>query len=314
MTDQAALLDLIQRQHRVVTWRQARDIGMSKDALQRRTKPGGPWQRLLPGVYLTVAGTPTTDQRDTAALLYAGPGGTLTGPAALRRHGMREPRSQVVDVLIPEKRERRNTGFVLLHQTRRLPTRVCYTGPIQYALAARAVEDAAREMQDLTSVRAVVAGAVQTRRCTVEQLEEELRAGPARGSALLRAALDEVGQGVRSVPEGELFHLIKRGRLPTPLFNPLLYDGAEPLARPDAWWPEFGVAVEVDSKQWHLSPESSEETMRRHTRMSALGIIVLHFTPRQIREEPDHVLAEIRRTLDGRRNMPVPAIRAVLAA
>jgi hypothetical protein len=217
-------------------------------------------------------------------------------------------------VLIPATRVRQSTGFVRVHQTRRLPSLVCYAGPIQYALAARAVADAAREMQDLTSVRAVVAGAVQTRRCTVEQLEAELLAGPVRGSALLRAALEEARRGVRSVPEGELFHLIKRGRLPVPLFNPLLYDGAEPLARPDAWWPDYAVAVEVDSRRSHLSPESWEETMRRHARMTALGILVLHFSPRQIREEPDQVLAKVRAALASRHGAPVPSIRAAIAA
>jgi very-short-patch-repair endonuclease len=47
--------------------------------------------------------------------------------------------------------------------------------------------------------------------------------------------------------------------------------------------------------------------------MSARGIIVLHFTPRQIREEPARVVAEITAALAaGRRRDPL-AIRATLA-
>jgi very-short-patch-repair endonuclease len=306
--------EVLRRQHQVITRRQALECGIGHDTIHRRALPGGRWQRLLPGVYLTVTGTPTIDQRDMAALLYAGPGSTLTGPAALRRHGMRELQSAVVDVLIPASRVRQTTGFVLLHQTRRLPPMVCYEGPIQYALAARAVADAARAMKDLRNLRAVVAAAVQTRRCTVEQLEAELHAGPMHGSALLRTALGEVAQGTRSAPEAELFDLIKHGRLPVPIFNPSLYVGQELLAKPDAWWPDNAVAVEVDSRQWHLGPDSWEETMRRDARMTALGISVLHFSPRQIRQEPDEVLTRIRRTLASRRGISVPSIRTVIAA
>jgi hypothetical protein len=73
-----------------------------------------------------------------------------------------------------------------------------------------------------------------------------------------------------------MLDLIKRGRLPLPLFNHRLYAGQELLARPDARWQDMAVAVEVDSKEWHLSPDSWERTMRRHDRMTAVGILVLH--------------------------------------
>ena len=313
MADQLALSQLLTRQNLVITRQQALECGLHHDVVYRRLRTGGQWQRMLPGVFLTVTGTPTPDQRDAAALLYAGRGGTLTGAAALRRHGMRI-QSNSVDVLVPASRRRQNAGYVVVHRTTRLPPLVCYVGPLQYALPARAVADAVRALHNLSEVRAVVAAAVQTKRCTVEQLDSELTSGPVRGSALLRAALAEVAQGARSGPEAELLDLIKRGRLPMPLLNAQLFAGEELLARPDAWWPDVGVAVEVDSKEWHLSPESWEGTMRRHGRMAAHGILVLHFTPCQIREEPEDVLATIRDALGSRRGQAVPPIRTVLAA
>jgi len=212
---------------------------------------------------------------------------------------------------------RRSTGFVRILPTTRLPPSVCYEGPIQFTFAVRAVGDAVRDLGEPREVRALVAAAVQTRHCTVEQLREELAAGPVRGSALFRAALAEVVQGARSGPEAELVELLRRAKLPTPVLNPGLYLGNRLLARPDAWWPEEGVAVEVDSRQWHLSPESWEPTMRRHARMTALGILVVHVTPRQIRSEPQEVIATIRTALAGRREIggagDLP-VRTVLAA
>jgi hypothetical protein len=313
MENQLVLDQLIKRQNLVVTRRQALDRGLHPNVLHRRAQAGGRWQEILPGVYLTVTGTPTSDQRDAATMLYAGRGGTLTGAAALRRHGLRV-QSDLVDVLIPANRRRQSTAFVVIHRTRRLPPYVCYKGPVQYALPARAVADAARDLHDLGAVRAVVAAAVQGGKCTIEQLDAELKCGPVHGSALFRAALAEVAQGARSGPEAVLLGLIKRGRLPSPLLNARLYLGNELIARPDAWWPDYGVAVEVDSREWHLSPEDWEQTMREHARLTALGILVLHFSPRQIRDEPDHVLGTIGAALASRRGRSQLAIRTVPAA
>jgi very-short-patch-repair endonuclease len=300
MDGHSALDQVLKRQHFVITQRQALACGVRRDAVLRRIRPGGKWQPILPGVYLAVTGTPTWEQQDMAALLYAGPGGTLTGAAALRRHGLRSS-SGKIDVLVPVNRRRPSTQFVDLHRTARLPSLVCYVGPVQFALPARAVADAVRDLRELAKVRAIVANAVQTGTCTIEQLGAELHAGPMRGSALFRAALAEVAQGARSGPEAELLELIRRGRLPAPILNARLYVGTELLAQPDAWWPDRAVVVEVDSRQWHLSPEDWERTMRRHDRLTALGILVLHFTPRQIRSEPEHVLETIRAALACRR-------------
>jgi hypothetical protein len=103
----------------------------------------------------------------------------------------------------------------------------------------------------------------------VWQLAEELDRGPVQGSARLRRALAEVADGVRSAEEGNLRSLIKRERLPDPMYNPRLYAGEEFIAVPDAWWREACVAAEVDSRQWHLSPGDWERTLERHARRSA---------------------------------------------
>jgi hypothetical protein len=112
---------LLARQHRVTSRAQALASGMTPDMLRHRIRAGGPWQRILPGVYLTLTGTPTTDQRDMAALLYAGPESIITAAAALRRHGLRAPATRAIDVLVPVASKRGSTGFVRIHRTARLP-------------------------------------------------------------------------------------------------------------------------------------------------------------------------------------------------
>jgi very-short-patch-repair endonuclease len=187
-------------------------------------------------------------------------------------------------------------------------------GAVEYTHAARAVADAARELENFRNYRAVVADAVQRRRCKVEGLARELTRTPVRHSGWLRRALAEVADGVRSVAEGDLRTLIRRAGLPAPLFNARLYAGRDFLAVADAWWPEAGVAAEVDSREWHLSPEDWEQTVRRSARMSGHGILVLHLTPQQIRDEAATVVAEIRSALHAGQARPALPIRALTAS
>jgi hypothetical protein len=300
--------ELLEKQYAVVSREQLLGLGMNDHAVQYRIRAGGPWQGLLPGVYLGVTGEPNLIQKEMAALLYAGPDSVITGQTALLHYSIRSDSDQnTIDVLIPAARQRHATGFVRMHRTTRLPERFASMGPLRFAPVPRAVADTARQLTGLRDVRAVVADAVQQRRCTVSQLAAELRGGPVRRSAMFRSVLAEVADGVRSTAEGDLHRLIRTARLPVPLFNPSLYDGDTFIAKPDGWWPDAGVAVEVDSREWHLRPADWEHTMARHDRMAAVGIILLHFPPRQIRREPAKVAQMIRDALErGRMRPPLP--------
>jgi hypothetical protein len=311
---QDALFRILEEQLEVLTRRQALGAGLTKHALEHRLRPSGPWHCLLPGVYLAATGTPTPLQEEMAALLYAGDGSVITGPAALRCHHIGQVIPDRIDVLVPAERKRRDTGFVRLHRTARMPERIWQAGPLRYTFLPRAVADAVRDMAGLRDVRAVVADAVQRGRCLVKDLAAELSEGPKAGSALFRMALADVAEGIRSVTEADLKDLLVKARVPMPLFNPALYDANGTfIARPDAWWPELGLAIEVDSREWHLSPEDHENTLTRGGRMGRYQIIVLRFTPRQLRSEPAAVIEEIRRTLEAARGRPALGLLTVPA-
>ena len=303
---------LLEKQSSVVSRGQLLTLGMKDNTMQYRLRRGGPWQTLLPGVYLTVSGVPSLSQKEMATLLYAGPGSLITGPIALMHHSIRGGSAvDLIDVLVPMARQRLSTGFARLHRTAHMPVRASAIGPVRLALAPRAVADTVRQLTELRDVRAVVADAVQLGRCTVSQLAEELRNGPVRGSAVLRSVLVEVAGGIRSTAEGDLRDLIRTARLPMPLFNPSLFDNDLFLGKPDAWWPEAGVAGEVDSRAWHLSPEDWDRTRRRHDRMAAAGVIVLHFSPREVRREPATVAQMITGALERGLSRPRLPIRTI---
>jgi hypothetical protein len=312
----SGLGELLEKQYSVVSRGQLLTLGMKDYAMQYRVRRGGPWQTLLPGVYLGASGVPSLPQQEMAALLYAGSDSVITGPMALLHHSIRSGPTavDVIDVLVPAARQRHSTGFVRLHRTARMPTGVSSSGPVRLTLVPRAVADTVSLLTDLRDVRAVVADAVQLGRCTVSQLAEELRHGPIRGSAMFRSVLAEVADGIRSTAEGDLRGLIRTARLPMPLFNPSLYAGDVFLGKPDAWWPDAGVAGEVDSRAWHLSPEDWDRTRRRQTVMAAAGIIVVHFSPRELRREAPLVVQRIRDALNSGLARPPLPIRASSAS
>ena len=311
--DEKALKTILQKQQQVIGRGQAIACGMTPGALRHKIRAGGPWQRLLPGTYLATTGAPTITQREIAALVYAGNDSVITGAAALRHHRIRAPQTAVITVLVPNHREVSSTDWVRIWRTTRMPPTPLKNGPVRVALAARAVADTARALSSLRDVRAVVADAVQSRRCPIFLLADELQEGPRRGSALLRQVIAEVQDGIRSVAEADFRDLLKRARVPMPMFNARILAGDTFVAEADAWWQRAGVAAEVDSREWHLSPAAWERTMRRHAAMTAHGILVLHFTPTMIREEPANVVKQVREALETGSARPPLRLRALPA-
>lgn len=301
---------LLENQRGVLSRAQALSLGVTEGALQHRTRPGGAWQPILPGVYLTLGGRPTPEQLEMAALLYAGPVSAITGPAALRSYQLQAPATRVIDVLVPASRQRADRGFVAVHRTRHMPRRVLMAGAISYVMPARAVSDTARGLDRLSDVRALVAEAIQRRQCTIADLKAELAGGPIRDSARLRSVVAEVAEGIRSAPEGDLRDLIVMSGLPMPMFNPSLFLDGKFLAKPDAWWPQSSVAAEVDSRQWHEPIERWEATMARDAVLGAAGIVALHFSPRQLRTQPQQVVQRIDGALRNGREISGIVARA----
>ncbi|NUU23918.1 MAG: hypothetical protein HOV68_20810 [Streptomycetaceae bacterium] len=102
----------------------------------------------------------------------------------------------------------------------------------------------------------------------------------------MRAIIDEVDSGVRSLPEADLRRLVRAAGLPEPLWNPRLYlaDGRF-LCTPDGLWADEAVAVEVDSVAHHGFGADRVCTAERAGRMRAAGLTVVAVRPRHIRDD-----------------------------
>jgi hypothetical protein len=298
--------------------RQLAQLQVPGSTVASRARTGGPWARVLPAVYLVSPGPMTRQQREQAALLYAGDGSCLSGFAALRRYGVRylpgAPDVDRVHVLVPHVRRRVSAGFVTAERTTRMPE-AALVGGLPCAPVARALVDAARRLRSRSAVRAMTADAVHRELCTTAQLAVELAAAQIRGTALVRKTVTELNRGIRSAPEGTLRDLVTGSGLPEPLWNPtLLTPAGEFLGRPDAYYEEQALALEVNSNEHHRrNREDWERTLSRQARIASFGVLLLPFSPYRINHEPDGVAGDIADALRARQGVTPPRLVVVPA-
>ncbi|MEV7522239.1 hypothetical protein [Streptomyces sp. NPDC091371] len=297
---------IAQRQLNMATYQQLRRAGIPSGTISGRSGQGGPWQRLLPRVYLLQTGPPDSRQRALAAVLYAahppadplsGATAALTGGAALALLGIRDAPPDPLDVVVRSPRSVTAVGRVRPGSTSRWPATITVSG-VPCARPIRAAADFAARADDPDLVRSVLANVVQGGWCHPDDLHAELRAGRLQHRPAVRAAAAELVAGVRSIAEGRARDTLGTTDLPAPLWNARLYgpDGTF-LASPDAYWPEEGVALEIDSAEYHYTRDSWHATLQRRLRLEAHGVLVASTTPAIFRDAPAEVIAALRALL-----------------
>ncbi|WP_354640709.1 hypothetical protein [Kitasatospora camelliae] len=314
-----SLEELARRQQNVVTASQLRARGVPTRVVGEHCRRGGPWQRLLPRVYLLQDGDPTPEQRMWAALLYAAQNGreeggragaVITGAAALALYGFvsmpRLPAVTGVEVLVPRQRRLKDAGTVRIRRTgRELEARSVHG--LACAPVARAVADAVREWTDTAAfdtgvvgpglLRAVLREAVSRREgaCTLQELLGELGEAGLLTEARVRAAMDELLATARESVLGRIGELVDEWLLPVPLTGPeLRMRGGTYIAVPDLYWPQAGVAVEVDSDLRCVSEGEAAWVRGGQHRMEYLGVRVVYVSGQRLAADPDAVGGELR--------------------
>jgi hypothetical protein len=297
-----AIAHLSRTQLRLATSRQLRATGLAPSTTAHRCAPKGPWQRLLPGVVLIQTGAPDTRQRLLAAVLYgitdhtaalSGTTAVLTGEAALALYGVPGATTNEAAVLLSPTRGLRNRSYVHLRRTSRWPPTLLVDG-IPCVRPVRAASDFAAHEPSPDRVRALLTATVQKTSCHPEDLRAELHASRALRNPAARTVLDDLRAGIRSIAEGQARDTLRKAGLPEALWNPtLLTPKGTFLARPDAYWPHAGVALEVDSEEFHLGIAEYRTTLRRRLLLEAHGVDVVSAVPALIRDHPQELVAAV---------------------
>ena len=290
-----------------------RKLGVAPKTLASYCLPGGPWQRILPGIVLLHNGTPSARQRSTAALMYGGPDSVLSGHAALAEHGFSRSTSMSdVLLLIPASRHRVPTGYVQFERTWRMPAAdaIRERGALRYVSVTRAAMDAARRTRHRDTVRALLTEFVQRGDTSVEELAIELAEGSRRNTALPRSVLRELAGGAHSVEEVHAQRLYQRSGLPTMVHNrEVEKHTGEFIATPDGWIDDVAMAWEIDSLKHHLAVADHEATVLRRARMQAAGIVVVAHLPKTLHRNPELVIQDLRDNHRHAASRPRPNVR-----
>lgn len=299
---------------RVLSAPQLREHGVSAARAAEQCRPGGPWQQLLPGVYVLHAGPPTSEERLHAALLYAGrPGGgeaMVTGLAALalRRFASAPPLLSLdrIDVLVPRTRRLRSAGCARLIRTQALPRHEEVTG-LPVAPVARALADAVARLTDADEVRRLLTEAVRAGHCEPGLIVGELNRARLLSRPHVMDAVDSLLAEGRALAEDRLYALVHLYGLPDPVWNvDLRLPGGPHLGGVDAYWPEQAVALELDTRAPRTRrpgrgvggpDEEWTEGGRRREHLERLGITVVHVSPKRLRDTPAQVATVVRTAL-----------------
>lgn len=160
---------------------------------------------------------------------------------------------------------------------------VVSTERLRYLEPAAAVIAATRRLSSDRAVLALVSDAVQRGVVGFEALMRAHIQGPPRNSRRADRALEHVGAGVRSAPEGDFRRLAEASTiLPPLLYNRMLRLPSGRCISPDALAAEAGLVHETNGRGPHRRDDLFEDMQERHDAMTEAGLTVLHNPPRRI--------------------------------
>ncbi|MDQ6650167.1 MAG: hypothetical protein M3Z02_08635 [Actinomycetota bacterium] len=253
------------------------------------------------GVYAEVrrAGDPWC--RRAAALLAVGSRAALCGPTAAAVHGLPVEglrRDEQVHVAAGPPGHPRPRPGITLHLPARWPQTVVRDGLPVTTLERTVLDLSAGRSSE--AVLGLLAHVLQQRRTTPARVRAALvAAGPITGSRAARRALSELADGQESVLEAHFARLVRRSRLPEPEWQvPVVAGGRR--RRLDAFWRPARLALELDGRAFHLDPQAWEDGLLRDADLLGVGIEVVHLTWRQLRHDPDGVVARLDAALRRR--------------
>jgi very-short-patch-repair endonuclease len=274
---------------------QLRAVGLSDDTVDRLVASGY-LIREHRAVYVVGHAAPTPLGRETAAVLACGDDVVLSHLTAARLHGLlrHDVPDGPIHITVPRRRHPVLEG-VVVHRTSNLPDYdirdhegLPITSPIRTLL------DVAEQLEQ-DELDWAVDEAIQQHMANANVLQRV--AAEARGrrgaSKLAAAARRHQGSGrTRSETEKRFRFLMRDSTLPQPIFNHWML-GCEY----DAYWPELGLVVELDSEQWHSAKTKIEHDSAKGAAAVAAGLVVMRFTADQVWNGPLSVIARLAQAI-----------------
>lgn len=290
------ILTLAVRQGGIIRRDQARALGLSDSAIDRRIRSGR-WSQAIEGVFRVF---PAGDERDLlAGAVAALPTAVVSHGSAARLHRLdgRPTGGATVTVhasrtwLFPE---------VEVHRTRTVvPSHVVRVDGLPVTSVARTVIDLAAEMPE-PAWQSLAEGAVVSSRCSVAELREVASVACGRGrtgSRLVRRFLDDPHVGTSRLQRLAI-EALAAANLPTPEIEyPIPWS---PGRRFDLAYPQAKLAIELDGRRWHSTADRFQADRERDREALAHGWVVVRFTWQDLTGRPREFVGIVARLLVAR--------------
>lgn len=289
------LAKLAERQHGVVSVRQLKQLGYSKDRVAGAAAAG--WlHRLHTGVYAVGHTDLSPYGQCLAAVLGSGPGALLSHYSAAWLWGLSTTQPLPIHVTTPLPRGRRLPIRIHRSSTLTEADRGLRVG-IPVTSVARTLLDQA-PLVPRRRLRRLVKEAEQRKVFDLGAVHDVLARNKGhRGTRPLRSLIRhyEPPPFTRSDFETAFYEAVLAGGLPRPRVNYNLV-GMEV----DMYWPAHRLAVELDTYETHGSRDSFEEDHLRQEELMLEGIAVAHVTGTRFAREPKAVITRLARLLADR--------------
>jgi hypothetical protein len=288
-TVEEILRELASRSHGVVTRQELLQAGVSTAELDHRLAVG----TLVPvhrGVYRVGHQAPSVLARYMAAVRACGPRSLLAGRAAAHLLGLLKDPPSLPEVLCA--RDRRIRGIVTRRTRRRGPADATTWRGIPVTTVQRTLVDLAAVLEEGDLARAVHQADVR-HHVTPDRVEGVLRRRHNwPGARKLRRILWGEVPITLSRLESRFLEHVRAASLPQPETNRRV-DGRYV----DCRWPVQRLTVELDSYQYHHTHHVWEQDRQREREARARGDEFRRYTWRDVDEEPEPMVADLRRLL-----------------
>jgi very-short-patch-repair endonuclease len=288
----AAIAELANRGHGVVSRAQLTELGLGRGAIEDRVARGS-LHPVYRGVYAVGHGLLSRHGRWMAAVLAAGPDAVLSHRSAAELWGIRNSARSPIEVIAP--RQRRRPGIQARHIVLP-PDETTVEHGIPVTNPARTLFDLAAVVTQQQLEHAL--NEAEIRRLTSPfPLDALIARHPRRrGTQALKRALEKQRQHgqtvIRSDFETAFLDFTEQHGLPRPITN-------QPLGpyEPDALWPDQRLVVELDSYDIHTTRQAFEADRERDRALMTAGYRVLRITWRQLTHDKAALASELRTLL-----------------
>ncbi len=295
-----ALYELAARQHGLLTYGQAREHGLSKEAILHRVRRGE-WIRLRTGLY-ALSGSPPSWFRDVMAAVLAAEVGWASHATSARLFEYTAFDDEPIEISVLLERRPRLAG-VRVHRTGTLTERdLREVNGIPTLSAARTIADLSMRL-DAVSLARMVDDGLRRGVLTLSGINRVVRhlhqKAPGRSPKKLAVVLADRLPGYNpggSDLETRVFDCLVSGGLPAPVRQHKVFVSGRTYYL-DLAYPGSKLDIEVDGFEFHRGRGAFDADRIRQNDLVAAGWTVLRFTSTSMAQE---IVAAVRDALFGR--------------